>query len=123
AGLMAATVGTAFGADQPTNPGADLGLGEGGHPMTRQEMTKNLADFCAYTQQNWSIWGFESVGQARASLGGGGTGDWFYESAVALGATTGNVCARVASSGSGSGAGGGGSTGSGTGSGGATTQG
>ena len=61
--------------------------------MTRADMVKAMQDFCTHTQRNWSILGFESAGQARASLGG----DWFAETTRMLGYTAANVCTQVAS--------------------------
>ena len=91
AGLMAATVSTAFAQGGASNT-PDMGLGEGGRAMTRADMTKSMQDFCNYTQRNWSILGFETVGGARGSLGG----DWFTDAARLLGATTANVCTVTA---------------------------
>src|SRR3712207_8923970 len=53
-----------------------------------RSLVKSVLDFCTYTQQNWSVWGFETLGGARGSLGG----DWLVPTAQSLGAATGNVC-------------------------------
>jgi hypothetical protein len=81
-GLALGSVGATYAADDNRQSGEELGgLIVPAGMTARQALVKAASDFWNYTAKNWSIMGYESVGQMRATLGG----EWWAQTAKDLG--------------------------------------